>query len=218
MKVILLAFAAASLAPGAATQRQPAAGAAVNSPRPSPATPAADPLDVNGARLGMILQAWEALPYNSGPTSHVTTSCTAQSRPQPGFQRVRASDRPGALVCSYVARYGETVLQQAFPLTASFLAREPSYLFLDGRLSGIEFRTSVNAFNHLDALFTARFGPPIQTLRDMLTTGYGLSIPRVRREWRTARADIWIIDPSARLDQLIVRYSLADATPSIPNS
>jgi hypothetical protein len=165
MKALLFALVAATLPVGVA-HGQPAAGAGVKTLSSAP--PPADLLGVNGAQLGMTLEAWKALPYKAGPTSHMTTSCMASPEPAGGVQRVQTSQRSNLFVCSYVTRYGQTVLQQSFPLTAAFLARSPSYAFVDGRLSRIEFHTSVNAFISLDALLTARFGAPVQTVRDTL--------------------------------------------------
>lgn len=215
MKAGVLGFAALSLLGGMAFS-QPSAANSVQAASQGLST--ANPLGVNGARLGMTFQAWKALPPEAGSMSNVTASCADHPRPSGLVRPVVLSPSPGDLICSYVAIYGQTVLQQSFPLTTAYLARRPAYAFVDGRLSQIQFHASINAFSDLDALATARFGAPVRTLRDTVDMGHGLKVARVRREWRHARQDVWIVDPSERLDQLLVRYGVAGAAPPLPQS
>jgi len=216
MKAVLFASAAALLVPAAPASGRPPVGGLGQSHHASTGAAATNLLAVNGAQLGMTLEAWQLLPR--GSDSRVNPACFVSARLPSGLPRTVTAPSASTLVCSYVARYGKTVLPQSFPLTATFQARSPSYVFVGGRLSQIVFRTSVDAFNALDALFTARFGPPAQTIRDNAALGHGVTVPRVRREWRNAAEDLWVVDPASSLDQLTVRYSLATGRAAVPPS
>ncbi len=218
MKAARFVLATLCLFPGGAALGQSAADSGAKSTITTKPRSASDLLEVNGARLGMTLDAWRSLPYRPAPDSHLTTACTTEAGSARRLEMAQTPKRPGVLSCSYVARYGRIVLQDAFPLTETFLARTPHYTFIDGQLARIEFHTSVNAFNDLDALFTARFGPPVTTVRDNLNIGHGRKLPRVRREWRNAGTAVWIVDPSERPDQLIVRYGAVDVGHLLPLS
>jgi hypothetical protein len=85
--------------------------------------------------------------------------------------------------------------------------RDPKYDFVGGRLSRVEFRTSIDAFNDLTARFEARYGPANQTLRDDVETRSGLDLPRVRKIWRLPSGTVEIIDPATPPTQLDVQFT-----------
>ncbi|HEX4196509.1 MAG TPA: hypothetical protein VHZ26_03620 [Caulobacteraceae bacterium] len=177
--------AAASQAP----QGDATAGAAMADPSQ------AGDIGFMGARLGMGLAAWKALAYPGRNPGDVAAACAAG----------RAS--AGGLVCTYAQRAGGLSLPLSIPLSGSWLVRDPQYDFVGGRLSRIEFHTSIDAFNALTARFEARYGPASQTLHDDVTTRGGLDLPRVRMIWRLPAGSIEIVDPTTPPNQLAVRFA-----------
>lgn len=151
-------------------------------------------LSFGGAMLGMSKADWLQLVPGGVTAGRAAATC---------------APAPDATVsCTYATRYGQETLPQAIPLSGGYLAREPTYVFVSDRLRRIEFRTSLNAFNALDARFTQRFGPPSLTLRQTLPAHSGPKLNRVVRAWRAPGGVVRIIDPStARLDSLSVVYT-----------
>lgn len=155
-------------------------------------------LSFGGARLGMSKADWLQLAPSGVTTGHAAASCA----PAPAGATVQGE------VCTYATRYGQVTLPQAISLSGGYLAREPTYVFVDGRLRRIAFRTSLNAFSDLDARFTQRFGAPSQTSRRTLSIRSGFKFDEVIRTWRAPGGTVRIVDPSTgRLDSLSVVYS-----------
>ena len=156
-------------------------------------------LSFGGASLGMSKADWLQLVPSGVTTGRAAASCA----PAAGVAAAGA-----AVSCTYATRYGQVTLPQAIPLSGGYLARAPTYVFVGDRLRRIEFRTSLNAFNALDARFTQRFGPPSLTLRQAVPTHSGPKLDRVVRAWRAPGGVVRIIDPStARPDSLSVVYT-----------
>jgi hypothetical protein len=162
-----------------------------------------------GARLGMGLAEWKALAYPGRNPAQVQTLCSDDSTGTAGGHLGAGAPGQGAqtVVCTYTSRLGSVTLPLSFPLTNIYLVREPKYDFVGGRLSRVEFRTSIDAFNDLTARFEARYGPASQTLRDDVTTRDGFDLPRVRKIWRLPSGSVEIIDPSTPPTQLAVQFS-----------
>lgn len=194
---LLAGIVALGLGASAAARAQ-SPGPAPQSP-PGPAHEDGQTLQFKGARLGMTIAQWKALPYPGGASTHVETACVDSPN--------RSAD-PGArvVVCSYVTRYGRIELPQSFAFTATRLARDPSYAFVDGKLARIEFQTSIDAFDELDARFATLYGhgQDGQTLRDQHA-----DVARVQKIWRTPGGTVRIIDPSPRPSLLSVQFTSA---------
>jgi hypothetical protein len=166
-------------------------------------------LEFNGARLGMSLSEWKLMPRAEGSPADVTATCSDEAVPD-SASRVKFSTSapaPPLVVCSYAARLGGYMLSEDLPLTKTYFARNPKYYFLSGRLAKIEFRSSINAFGDLVAVFEAKFGQESQTIRDQIRTPFGLKLPRVQKIWRLPDGLVRIVDPSASLDQLVVDFT-----------
>ena len=148
-----------------------------------------------GAQLGMGLDAWKALAYPGHGPNEVVAACAAGP-----------ASAPGGVVCTYAQRAGSFDLPLSIPLSGTWLVRDPRYDFVGGRLSRIEFRTSIDAFNDLTARFEAKYGPATQTLNDDVTTRDGRDLPRVRKIWRLPAGSIEIVDPTTPPTQLAVRF------------
>jgi len=202
MRTLVIAIAVALAATGAAQASQA-----------TPADAHASGVGFMGARLGMGLAGWKALAYPGRNPAQVQTRCANEAppaAPTKGRRRVVAGASGSAaaiLVCTYTSRLGGVALPLSIPLAESFLVRQPQYDFTSGRLSKIEFRTSIDAFNDLTSRFESRYGPASQTLRDDVTLSDGLDLPRVRKIWRRPGGSVEIIDPSARPTQLAVQFT-----------
>jgi hypothetical protein len=159
-----------------------------------------------GARLGMSLSQWQALPRPRGSTAGVSAACGNDSAPIRGSKASLSASTPAPreVVCSYASRLGRYVVAQDFPLTKTYLARDPTFTFVSGRLAKIEFGSSIDAFDDLVAAFETKFGRASQTIRDQIKTPYGPTLPRVQKIWRLPDGVVRITDPSTRLDQLLV--------------
>jgi hypothetical protein len=171
-------------------------GAAAAS-EPPPANAPAGGIGFMGARLGMGLDQWKALAYPGHDPSQVAAACA----------NGQGGTAPGTVVCTYAQRAGGVTLPLSFPLTKTWLVRDPTYDFVDGRLGKIAFHTSIDAFDDLSARFEARYGPASQIQRDDVTTRSGLDLPRVRKTWRLPGGSIEIIDPATPPTQLAVQFT-----------
>jgi hypothetical protein len=150
-----------------------------------------------GAQLGMGLDAWKALAYPGRDPGQVAAACVSG----------QAGTAPGTVVCTYAERAGGVALPLSLPLTKTWLVRDPTYDFVDGRLGGITFHTSIDAFDDLSARFEAKYGPASQIQRDDVKTCSGLDLPRVRKIWRLSGGSIEIVDPTTPPTQLAVQFT-----------
>ncbi|QUD89520.1 hypothetical protein [Phenylobacterium montanum] len=157
---------------------------------PSPPAPM---LQFDGARLGMTLDQWKALPFPGVAPANLLRVCT----PDLASSRAAAAGPSRQVECSYATRYGPETLVQSFPLTKRFLARAPHYFFSQNRLVKIEFRTSVDAFDDVVAQFQKQYGAASRTSRDDVRAGDGLALPRVRVLWRLRKGTVEVTDPSS---------------------
>jgi len=171
--------------------------------------PAPDGLDLTGVRLGMTREAWKALPFPGVSSGRVEPVCSDDPEaPQNGFFSVAIDRVAGVVVCGYRTRYGRFSLPQPIEL-GPLQVRRLRFAFIKGRLSSIEYRTSVDAFNDLMTRLTARYGPPARLVRDNVRTELG-AFPRVRQTWNTSRGRIDLVDPVQPFTDLSVRLSAQD--------
>ena len=173
----------------------------------APPLAAAELFAINGARLGMSFRAWQALPRPGPAPDHIVTDCKPDRE---GAGRVRAGTP--RLECRYVARYGDYALPVSFPLIGRRRMRKPVFEFVGGRLAGIRFRTTVDAFNQVMAVLQQGYGPPQRIVRDSVRIE-GVALPRVRASWRTAGGIVTLTDPSPNPERLEVRLGAASAEP-----
>jgi hypothetical protein len=169
------------------------------------------------ARLGMSLVQWKASTPPGAPAPGLQATCSNEAEPAaPSGVKISASrSEPGDVVCSYVTHLGPYVIAQDFPLTRTYLARNPTFTFVSGKMDKIEFRSSIDAFDDLVAVFDAKFGPAAETIRDQVRTSHGQPLDRVQKTWRLRGGLVRITDPSARPDQLVVDFTrLAGPAPA----
>lgn len=169
-------------------------------------------LPLEGATFGMSTGAWRAppVPASAGPTA--VPMCWTHQQPVsvPGYTLSAEDKRTDLTTCAYLSRFGSYVLPHSVRLDSRFSATGLRFLFVRDRLSEVEFRTSVDAYNDVMALLTKRFGPPTRTDRDTIVTELGRT-PRVRQLWQVRGGKIELVDPSADLTRLGVVLQLAPA-------
>jgi hypothetical protein len=165
---------------------------------------------LGGAYLGMTLGVWKTLPRPPSLSANAIASCTEKSAAGDVAGARQAAVEPGGpVVCSYLARYGAVTLAQSLRLTSKYLARNPQYTFADGRLSAIRFLASTDAFDSLMAQFSPAYGAPMETMRDNVSFGGTIRLPRVQKVWRVGDQWLRITDPAERPDRLEVELTTA---------
>lgn len=180
---------------------------------PAASSPAAG-LPLNGARLGMTLEAWQGLPWTGSTSKHVAPDCTPGSSLKGASSGLRPASADRELSCRYVARYGAYTLAEPLPLSGGFQLREPLFEFVDGRLAEIRAYSSIDAFNLLMTRLQKAYGAPLKIERDEERFAHGASLPRVRATWRTPVGFLVLTDPSA--DPQLLEISIRAAPSSMP--
>lgn len=164
------------------------------------AAPAPAGLDFAGMSLGMTLQAWKAAPIPGSPSPGIQPVCSDHPI---GTGLIAAARQADITVCTYQKRYGRFSLPQAIALGPKVQAKQMRFTFTGGRLTGINYQTSVDVFSDLTARLTKRYGPPAKLVRDNIKTELG-SFPRVRETWNTPRGLIQLVDPVPSLGAMSV--------------
>jgi hypothetical protein len=157
-------------------------------------------LAFEGTSLGVDKADWLAAPV-SHASGRISASCAPTAPPNRGE------------ACTWATRYGAISLPQSIALPGGYLARDPTYVFEDGKLRTIRFRMSIDTFDALDAQFTHRFGPPVQTHRAILRASSGAPVYNVTRAWRAPGGTVRVVDPAPRgASSLLVVYTAAEAS------
>jgi hypothetical protein len=167
---------------------------------------AAAPLAFGGATIGMSLSAWRALAPPDGVDPTARPACSSDTRVvAAGSSALSPALLPGGEVaCAYASVYGRTVLISAAPLAGRYVADDLRFVFAEGRLDEIDFRTSVDAYNVVEAQLSARYGPPTATTRVWAQTAIG-RLARVQQTWSASGGTVTLTDPAKPLSDLQVR-------------
>lgn len=155
-----------------------------------------------GARLGMTLESWRALPFPGQPDPHVQAVCSGDpgAGQIPAIRPTAAERRSGARICSYALRYGPDLLPQGLRPAAGRQPAPVSYVFTGGRLSRIRYIASRDAFDLVTQRLKASYGPPRAVLRDTVQTEIG-KLDRVHMSWTAPAGTAVLTDPAdAKLD------------------
>jgi hypothetical protein len=162
----------------------------------------------------MTLDAWKALPFSGSSSSQARPVCTDGTQTiSSGLLPARSDLNAGAVVCGYFIEYGRFTLPEPVALGPRIVTKRLRFTFEGGRLSAIEYRTSVNVYDDLVARLNARYGPSSRLVRDSVKTSAG-DYPRVRRTWQAPDGQIELIDPVAPYTDLSLRLSVPQgATP-----
>jgi hypothetical protein len=99
-----------------------------------------------------------------------------------------------------------------------YRTRGLTYTFRDGRLVGISFTASVDAFDAVVAELKRANGAPTSVRRDTIKLPDGLVFPHVRMVWRRAGSAITLRDPGPRGVQIFVDIATGAAQPSAKES
>ena len=197
----------AALVAGAAPAHAPAPAV-----KPPPAV-AHGLLPLGGARLGLSLEAWRALPW-PGAEGVGDADCAAPARTQAASP---GGGAPSVLVCRRVHRYGAYSMADSLPLAGPYQARDPAFVFVDGRLSEVRFKTAADAFNLVTARVDKAYGKPAKIERDAVRLEAGApAVPRVRMTWRNAAGSVVVTDPAADPNVLAVDLKAVGETASQP--
>jgi hypothetical protein len=97
--------------------------------------------------------------------------------------------------CTASGRAGLDCRLSDQPLGGGYYARDLTYRFVDGRLTAIQFHTSIDAFAFAVAKLKHEFGAPADIRRNTATL-YGYAFPHVTFTWRNGRSTIVLSDPS----------------------
>lgn len=100
------------------------------------------------------------------------------------------------------------------PLGGAYAARDLTYLFLDGRLVQIRFRTSIDGFAYAVARLKQEFGQPAAIRRNVIRL-QDERAQHVAFDWRNGRSTIELSDPVPPGAQLGVRITLDAAAPTL---
>ena len=103
-----------------------------------------------------------------------------------------AGCKPGAVGDHILVCHGDGVA-----IGGGFMARDPTYTFVDGRLAKIVFRASIDGFAYAMAALKHRFGTPNAIVRDRILVADGVNRAHVAVTWRNGRSTITLNDPTA---------------------
>ncbi len=138
------------------------------------------------AELGMSLGDWRRL-----STRQATAACVGQGA---GGQAI-------------------TYSTQNVSLGGSYWARNPTYKFLNGKLEGIAFQTSIDGFDFATATLKRSFGEPKRIVRDTVKLQDGAVFPHVLMTWTNGRSTITLSDPAPNGTTLSVQFVLNKSGP-----
>lgn len=191
---------------------------------PAPATPALY-YDFKGAKLGITLEEWKALPFPGNPPS---SSPLSRNAPPPVVSAVCAGD-PGSekahlYQSNAEAAAGVTLCQYGYILKLRTLEAWNSayidmghyqtndiiYKFLDGRLYEISITGHDNLAGEMVSGLTAKFGPPTSVVNDTTQNRLGASFPHTVKTWKNPAAMVRLETPFSKIDNVNVTYRTAE--------
>jgi hypothetical protein len=114
-------------------------------------------LGFQGARLGMSLKDWRAVPVPQGAGDAVPI-CTNEDKTVriPGYPLSAEDVRTGVVACGYKARFGHDVFNHSIAIDPSFTAQSVAYVFRGGRLDQIRFTASTDAYGDIRKVFALK--------------------------------------------------------------
>jgi len=207
----------------------PAAGTPRSDVRPNHSSPAAKAVyyDFKGARLGMSLAEWRALPPPSttvsapdkgieeGPDQPV---CIGDGEGDSTLLNVRttAESKANVLVCGYAHReklFGTTGVAwthvgwigAAIPI-GELSAQDVQYKFLDGSLYEISITGDAGLLDEVMSGLRAKWGEPTSVINDATQNKLGATFPHSVRTWANPVAAIRVETPFHEIESLNVTY------------
>jgi hypothetical protein len=169
--------------------------------------PGVTDIEFQGAKLGMSMDAWTALPLPGGAPDTVRRTCADGASGANRPLAVKASAKVNhPITCSFERLYGHLSLPVSLTLSPDFRALDPTYQFVGGKLTRIAFSTSIDAFNQVTSSLEASYGAASQIQRDEIRSELGIRLPRVRETWRRPDGLIRITDPASAPNRLVVEF------------
>lgn len=187
--------------------------------------------DFKGARLGMSLAEWRAMPIiaqnplASMPLSSIRMGeVRAICAGDPGVDsstmsyRSSAEAKANVLICGYV--FPETIGSSTMWMPASIPIGELSasgveYKFMDGRLYEISITGNAGLLGEVMSGLQAKWGNPTTIISDTTQNKAGATFPHTVKTWVNSVAIIRLETPFSRIDDLNVSYSTADGLEKI---
>jgi hypothetical protein len=182
--------------------------------------------DFKGARLGMSLAEWRALPV---PAQSMEGLAGASSMIQVGAVEAHCSGDAGAaagamdfrtpaeikanvLVCRYA--YPETIGSDTMWMPASMPigelhASDVEYKFLDRTLYEISVTGNSGLLMEVMSGLRAKWGEPTSVVNDTTQNKAGATFPHTVQSWANPVALIRVETPFSRIDDLNVSYETA---------
>jgi hypothetical protein len=214
--VSLLACPSAVLA--APKQHSASKGAATRAP-----TKPAVYYDFKGARLGMSLAEWRALPITATglniPGSPiqggaVQAVCTGDPGSDSAILSFRSSAEQKANVTACGYAYPETIgtytsWRPASVPIGEMAASDVEYKFLDGSLYEISISGNSALLDEVMSGLRAKWGDPTTVVNDTTQNKAGATFPHTVKTWVNSVALIRVETPFSRIDDLNVSYSTA---------
>lgn len=195
------------------------AAPAVARPAAKPAAPAVY-YDFKGARLGMSIAEWKALPFPGKPEnskdygSNTAPNIQPTCKTDPGGDKVlafltSAETAAGVVICQYGYPYSIGTYQSwkaAYVSVGEHITDRVDYKFLDGKLYEISITGSENLLSDVLEGLTAKFGQATETVNDTTQNKAGATFPHVVKTWRNPAASVRVETPWSRIDDMNVRY------------
>ena len=173
-----------------------------------PPPPLATLMNPNGAKLGMSLSDWKALPFREiDPTaSGLQQLCSDQAQARTAGLALINTAQPDVVDCTYVDHLSHLWWPEDASLTKRFRARSLRFEFSHGRLAHMGYRTSVDAYNMLTARLDSEFGQPVSTRASSVSLSIATR-PGVRQTWRGQGMVVTLVDPVPGTAMLALDFS-----------
>jgi hypothetical protein len=182
-------------------------------PKPQPAPIPAVWYDFKGARLGMTMDEWRALPVpatampvESPP--QIICSNEPANKDKIGLHIYQSDDdeKIGVVECQYFAKQQYLGLRSAYLKVGDGGSDDISYKFLDGKLYSINIQSSDNLLSGILDGLSAKFGPPTSVVNDTTQNKAGATFPHTVKLWENPVAMIRLETPYTKIDNMDVTY------------
>ena len=181
--------------------------------------------DFKGARLGMSLAEWRAMPVlgqnslsglgNSvikfGPVRGVCAGDSGVDSLPMSF-RTEAESKANVVVCGYAYSEGIGTTTMWAPASISIgelSASDVEYKFLDDHLYEISVTGNARLLDEVMSGLRAKWGEPTTVVNDTTQNKAGATFPHTVRSWVNPAAIIRVETPFSKIDDLNVSYTTA---------
>jgi hypothetical protein len=180
--------------------------------------------DFKGAKLGMTLEEWRALP-SPAILGGATVPESDRSRPvckyDPNntgeyaamYLSMKGDDAAHVVPCKYGFLHvieGHNMWTDAQIPIGDSMATDVEYRFVDGKLYQILVWVDTSALQNVMDGLTAKWGQPSSVVNDTVPNKLGMSLPHTIKIWQNPAASIRLETPFSRIDNLMVTYESAE--------